>query len=238
MKSVTLVFFHHSEEVLTEWEKQLRRSRWEGGPFNVDVEFRASDVLGVVQDPEINMLTCLTSCFGFLDGTTNRKLEDLYPGLQTRIQERIEHYQLEWDTNRPYLPIGSSILVPTGSTELCNLLALTPLTVLDSDISQTHNVYWAIRGVCKVLEEVLGRTEQSVHLRVAIPLPGIEIGKLDPDMSAQQVAFALTDHSLDNQAYAYGDVGDVRIWEDEHGRRPKFAYVLTGMACPQVSNDR
>ena len=61
---------------------------------------------------------------------------------------------------------------------------------------------------------------------VAIPCMGTGVGKMTGIESAQQVSEAIAD-------VCTGSETEIDIWTDANNQRPKHAYVLTEMACPQ-----
>ena len=82
------------------------------------------------------------NCLGFMDGGIDWVLSrEMFPGLQTTVQDRIKTLDIKTGLGRNYLPIGSAILVPTCKPHASCISA--PTMFLPHNVSGTKNAYWS-----------------------------------------------------------------------------------------------
>lgn len=175
------------------------------------VEFTACDVRDLMQQhPDVSAIVSPANCFGVMDGGIDIFYMQLFPGIQLRVQKRIESFGITTHLGRSILPVGSAINVETdgGVTIVC-----VPTMFLPEDIRGTENVYWATRGLLNLLH-----LAQSTGV-VAVPCMGTGCGKLTASESASQVRRAFDD-------YLASESTDVIAATPNE-------YVLSRMACPQ-----
>ena len=96
--------------------------------------------------PEYEVVFCVSSSHakglkqhGFDQALVTR----LFPGIDEAVHNNITTYGKKNRYNNPYLPIGSSVVIPTTTTEQ-QYLVFTPTTLIPQNIQGTRNVYYAI----------------------------------------------------------------------------------------------
>lgn len=230
-----LLFFDHSDKI------EAYRSTI-GETYSVDgvpvkCHFLQSDVKDLVRDFRVDCIVSPANSLGFMDGGIDMVYMQLFPGIQKIVQDRIKTFDITTALGRPVIPIGSAMLVNTGS-DLVKLLACVPTMFLPEDITPTRNVYWATRGLLKLCRASFFPSaptgEESYRVVVAVPCMGTGVGKLTGEASAQQVKEALQDIAAGSKAIAQQP--KTYLWTDQNGAPPRHAYILTNFACPQPEN--
>ncbi len=154
-----------------------------------------------------------------LDGTYC----EVFPDIQSRVQFRIRRCcQTESQRGIRALPIGSALLVSTGN-QSTKLLAFVPTMMVPCSIEDTFNVYWAMRGLLRLLDDTT--TVGGRPITVAMPCLGCDIGGLTPQTSAEQIAVAIDDHLRGNYS-----VCDPECNVEVLTPPGKWAYILSGHA--------
>lgn len=233
---LVLLFFDHSDKI-----EDYRSTIGEDTKYHIDglpvrCYFVKSDVKDLVNDYAINCIVSPANSLGFMDGGIDMIYMQLFPGIQTTVQDRIKTFDITTALGRYVLPIGSAMLVKTGSQQV-PLLACVPTMFLPENITTTRNVYWAIRALLRLCKQSFFASEHTgcdYRIVVAVPCMGTGVGRLTGEASAQQVKEALQDITAGSKAIAQ-QRGSF-LWTDENGAPPKHAYVLTNFACPQPEN--
>ena len=230
---LNLLFFDHNDKI-----EDYRTAIGEEGLHRVDgvpvqCYFLKTDVKDLIKDYRIDCIVSPANSLGFMDGGIDMIYMQLFPGIQTTVQDRIKTFGITTALGRHVLPIGSAMLVGTASDQ-CPLLACVPTMFLPENITKTRNVYWAIRGLLHLCKSSFFTDEGGCNVTVAIPCMGTGVGKLSGEASAQQVKEAL--HDITTGSKAVAQQRGTYVWADENGDPPKHAYVLTNFACPQPEN--
>ena len=205
---MNLLFFDLDESKIAEYKKAF--DGFEN--TNTTINFVSSDVRDLIKTYNVQVAVSPANCLGFMDGGIDIFYMQMFPGIQLRVQKRIESFGITTSLGRHILPVGSAMLVSTGSNE-CKLLACVPTMFLPEDIRNTQNVYWAIRGLLKLID-----SSRPPGL-TAIPCMGTGVGKMTASQSAHQVRQAFDDHFAEENPSSQ--------------LQSKHAYVLSKMACVQ-----
>ena len=222
---IRLIFFDVAEDRIEEYKKVIQAPDTDTSVF--DVMFLADDVRDVLEDNFIDILVSPANSHGFMDGGIDDVYREMFPNIQGRVQEYIERYQLQTPLGAFVLPVGSAILVPTFD-ERTKLLACVPTMMLPENIVGTYNVYWAMRGLLKLLDKIMTKPLRPNVLNVAIPCMGTGVGGLSSNISAKQILAALSDHSRKNVSICDPNIADPNVLTTEKD----WAYVLSNHACP------
>lgn len=152
-----------------------------------------------------------SNCLLFFDGGVDAAYLKAFPNVQKDAQALMKRFGTTTALGRPFLPIGSSIRVSTGSS-LCLYIIATPTMFLPEDIRGTQNVKHAFWAALKLKLEV-----GDSH--VAVPCMGMGYGKLSDQECARQIDAAF-EMSLDTH-------------DDLVSSNPGQWYVRKSMACEQ-----
>lgn len=214
-----LLFFDHSLENIDEYRKTL--------PVNtesvIEYDFVIGDIRKIVNEHDIQILVSPANSCGFMNEGIDAVYMELFPGIENKVKERIAKCAItQTERGMKTLPVGSAILVPTGDPVI-KLLACVPTMMMPSNIVGTYNVYWAMRGLLRLLQPVADQTS----ITVAIPPFGTGVGSMSSQESAQQIASAIDDHLRGNVAVCDPNC-DAHIVDTIC----KWAYVLSDHAVP------
>lgn len=212
-----VIFFDISEAHINEYKNTI------GDLKQMKIQYIHSNVVDLIESEKIHIIVSPANSLGFMDGGIDIYYMQLFPGIQNIVQDKIRSFGIISALGRPMLPIGSAMIVPTGSPN-CPLLACVPTMFLPERITGTQNVYWAMRGLLTLLET---KIEDNANLTIAIPCFGTGVGKLSATESATQVQKALNDH-INKQ-----NITRVPLFTFKDGTVPKNAYVLRDFACKQ-----
>jgi hypothetical protein len=211
--ALKLLIFDQSIEYIEEYRRQLLPNE------DIAYEFALGDIETITREHDIDILVSDGDSCG-LSFETNASV-NLFPDIQARVQARIHSCcQTESQRGLRALPIGSALLVSTGDS-IIRLMAYVPTMMLPCSIENTFNVYWAMRGLLKLLDTLNSNRE----LTIAMPCFGTDIGGLTPQTSAEQIAVAIDDHLRGNYSICDPEC-DVDIIPDAG----KWAYILSGHA--------
>lgn len=210
-----LLFFDIVEANINEYKNII------GGEF----DFIHTNVVNLVERGEVDIIVSPANSLGFMDGGIDMYYMQLFPGIQKIVQDKIRSFGITSALGRPVLPIGSAMIVQTGSKS-CPFLACVPTMFLPENIKGTENVYWAMRGLLNLLETI----REDSNLTVAIPCFGTGVGRMTASESAIQIKKAMFDHQ-NNQ-----NITRERLLKLADGTFPRNAYVLEKCACKQPCN--
>lgn len=119
----------------------------------------------------------------FMDGGIDYALSRIvFPGIEPSVKQRVKDLGVTSLLGRPYLPIGSSIILdsPNGSS-----LVISPTMLLPQDVSTTRNAYYCtVAALFNVLEN-RGETIDAVDIVFTSFCCGY--GKMGEEQSIQQI---------------------------------------------------
>jgi O-acetyl-ADP-ribose deacetylase (regulator of RNase III) len=158
---------------------------------------------------------------GFMDGGIDMALSRMvFPGIEREVKRGIRQIGRESRLGRPYLPIGSSMLLATEVP--CRYLMVAPTMLLPQPIEGTTNVYEAARATmanmrfCQQLVDVQG--EEDVE--VIFTSMGCGWGHVSEVDSLAQMCAGIMDASSKLETEPCG-VANVWLREPTLGKQPK-----------------
>lgn len=229
MTEVNLIFFDHDNDKIAAYEKHVMSTQeW---PFNVHCI--KQDVKDLLKLLDVQIIVSPANSLGFMDGGIDMVYMQLFPGIQQRVQEAIATYDIETNLGRKVLPIGSCKLVRTLDHKT-PMLACVPTMFLPENITQTHNVYWATRGLLLSIERLRNRQWPNNRINVAIPCFGTGVGQMTGEEAGSQVAEALRDHDPTGESFITEEMQNRGVKWKTQPDDPNV--VLSGMACRQPTN--
>lgn len=119
--------------------------------------------------------------FGLMDGGIDLAVARRFPGIENRVQDAIE---TDWLGE---LPVGASLLVPTGHPS-CPWLAYAPTMRVPMAISGTDAVYRAFWTALVAISQAQ-RSGQLIH-SIATTGLGALTGRVPPTEAARQMLYA------------------------------------------------
>lgn len=128
---------------------------------------------------------------GFMDGGVDAAYSRLmFPGVEADVKAAIRRVGLLTHLGRPYLPIGSAIVVPTAGGS--SALVSAPTMFLPHDVSQTENAYHAFMAALMAFQKFL-RTADTRFQRLVCPALCTGYGKMPAEQAAEQMHRAYCD---------------------------------------------
>ena len=129
---------------------------------------------------------------GFMDGGIDFAYSRvMFPGCEQRLKTKIRTLGKFTNLGRPYLPVGSAIVVPSLEENSCLIAA--PTMFLPHDVSKTRNAYHAFSAALGAYRKyVTLNPDRKIHTLVC-PAMCCGYGRMAPEDSARQVAAAYAD---------------------------------------------
>lgn len=126
----------------------------------------------------------------FMDGGIDLALSRIvFPGIETEVKRRVRKLGIFNLLGRPYLPIGSSIIVDVGDT---TSLVVSPTMLLPQNVATTKNAYYCTLAVLyNILEN---RKELLEDVDILFTSFCCGYGKMDEDESIRQILAGIQDY--------------------------------------------
>lgn len=154
-----------------------------------DIEYHTGDILDLSVDGRA--FVSAANSIGFMDSGIDFVLSrTMFPGVEKEVKDKIKTLNKETLIGRPYLPIGSSIVVPTQYLTTCLISA--PTMFLPHDVSMTNNAYHAFMSVLCVFNKYTNKVCREIDTIVCTSLC-CGWGKMSPKTSAEQIYNAYSD---------------------------------------------
>jgi O-acetyl-ADP-ribose deacetylase (regulator of RNase III) len=130
---------------------------------------------------------------GFMDGGIDYVYSRImFPGLQQNLQKQIKNLGYTTFLGRPYLPIGSGIIIPVG---LKTCIIACPTMFLPHDVSTTRNAYYAFMAALLCFKKY---TKKHPTIKTLVcPALCTGYGKMSEKQAALQMYEAYQDFMKD-----------------------------------------
>jgi O-acetyl-ADP-ribose deacetylase (regulator of RNase III) len=139
------------------------------------------------------------NCLGFMDGGVEKVYSQImFPGIESKIKEKIKKLGFVSKLGRPYIPIGKAIVTktdilhPNGQSYLIT----SPTMLMPQNVENTPNCFLAMIGVIKVLKEYKHFIDENDLL--IIPSMCCGWGKMKPEISIRQIKQALEEKDVES----------------------------------------
>lgn len=150
------------------------------------------------------------NCLGFMDGGIDYVLSrDMFPGVEKRVKDKIASLDRVTLIGRPYLPIGSAIVVPTQYVTSC--LVSAPTMFLPHDVSMTRNAYHSLMAALCVTDKYIQQTDSSIDTLVCTSMC-CGWGKMAPQEAASQMYQAFLDFAQGSRPTQISHVDDATVF--------------------------
>lgn len=120
----------------------------------------------------------------------------MFPSIETHSKKKIADLNKLTLIGRPYLPIGSAVVIPTQHPS-CIMIS-SPTMFLPHDVSNTNNAYHSFMASLCLLAKYQQFVCRSIDTLVCTSLC-CGWGKMTPHESAQQIYNALCDFFNNNK---------------------------------------
>ncbi len=127
----------------------------------------------------------------FMDGGFDYALSRIiFPNIEPVVKRAVKQLGIVSIVGKPYLPIGSSVVVPTNDHN--KLLVVSPTMLLPQNVSNTQNAYYATMAV--LYNVLINRGESLSDVCIIFTSFCCGYGKMDEDASIQQIVRGITDY--------------------------------------------
>ena len=127
----------------------------------------------------------------FMDGGIDYALSRiLFPGIEQEVKQIVKQLGRVSLVGKPYLPIGSSIVLEKGPARG---LVVAPTMLLPQDVRGTQNAYWATMAVLHNL--FVNKKEKLADVDVLLTSFCCGYGKMDEDESIRQMLQGIRDYA-------------------------------------------
>jgi O-acetyl-ADP-ribose deacetylase (regulator of RNase III) len=125
----------------------------------------------------------------FMDGGIDYALSRIiFPNIETEVKNIVKQLGITSIVGKPYLPIGSSIIIDKGNKSL----VISPTMLLPQNVSNTKNAYYATMAV---LYNILVNIKENINdIDIIFTSFCCGYGKMEEDISIQQIIDGLKDY--------------------------------------------
>lgn len=126
----------------------------------------------------------------FMDGGIDYALSRIvFPGIETEVKRVLRSLNITNCIDRPYLPIGSSIIVDRSDI---TALVVAPTMLLPQNVSGTRNAYYATMAV--LYNVLVNRGESLTDVDIVLTSMCCGYGKMTEEESICQILDAIRDY--------------------------------------------
>ena len=125
----------------------------------------------------------------FMDGGIDYALSRIiFPNIEIEVKNIVKQLGIISIVGKPYLPIGSSIILNKGNKSL----VISPTMLLPQNVSNTKNAYYA---TVAVLYNILINTKENIEeIDIIFTSFCCGYGKMEEDVSIQQIIDGIKDY--------------------------------------------
>lgn len=133
----------------------------------------------------------------FMDGGIDMALSrKVFPGIETVLKGIVRELNILTNLGRPYLPIGSSIIIDWNDADDENKaksMIAAPTMLLPQEVVDTKNAYWATMAV---LYNILCNRDESLNdVDILLTSMCCGYGKMTHQQSGDQILDAIRDYA-------------------------------------------
>jgi len=145
------------------------------------------------------------NCMGYMDGGIDYVYTRMFPGIQELVQQKIQSTGIRTILDRPYLPIGSAIIIPYTDSAIIS----APTMFLPQDVSASQYAYHSFLATL-ILFHTYRMDHPSFHTLV-VTSHCCGFGKMAESESAKQMHMAYVDYMKGNYATPNCENGILRM---------------------------
>jgi len=125
----------------------------------------------------------------FMDGGIDNALSHIvFPGIEYEVKSIVNRLGIRTLFNRPYLPIGSSIIIEKGQKNLI----VSPTMLLPQNVSNTLNAYYATMAV--LFNILINHKENINNIDIIFTSFCCGYGKMSEEESINQIFRGIQDY--------------------------------------------
>ena len=125
----------------------------------------------------------------FMNGGIDTALSTvIFPNIESEVKHIVKQLGITSIIGRPYLPIGSSIIIDKGDMSLI----VAPTMLLPQNVSQTKNAYYATMSI--LYNILINKNEQLEDVDIIFTSLCCGYGKMHEDISIEQIINGINDY--------------------------------------------
>jgi len=137
----------------------------------------------------------------FMDGGIDYALSRIiFPNIEIEVKNIVKQLGVTSIVGKPYLPIGSSIIVNKGEKSLI----ISPTMLLPQNVSNTKNAYYATMAV--LYNILINKKENIEEIDIIFTSFCCGYGKMEEDVSIQQIIEGINDYIHYKPKLIYKDI--------------------------------
>jgi O-acetyl-ADP-ribose deacetylase (regulator of RNase III) len=137
----------------------------------------------------------------FMDGGIDYALSRIiFPNIETEVKNIVKQLGITSIVGKPYLPIGSSIIINKGNKSLI----ISPTMLLPQNVSNTKNAYYATMAV--LYNILINKKENIEEIDIIFTALCCGYGKMEEDVSIQQIIEGIKDYIHYTPKLIYKDI--------------------------------
>ena len=137
----------------------------------------------------------------FMDGGIDYALSRIiFPNIEIEVKNIVKQLGITSIVGKPYLPIGSSIIVNKGNKSLI----ISPTMLLPQNVSNTKNAYYATMAV--LYNILINKKENIEEIDIIFTSLCCGYGKMEEDVSIQQIIEGIKDYIHYTPKLIYKDI--------------------------------
>lgn len=126
----------------------------------------------------------------FMDGGIDLALSRIiFPDIEKEVKKQVENLGITSLLGRPYLPIGSSIIIDKKEKSLI----VAPTMLLPQNVSETQNAYYATMAV--LYNILINKKEDINNIDIIFTSLCCGFGKMDEEESINQIIKGINDYN-------------------------------------------
>jgi O-acetyl-ADP-ribose deacetylase (regulator of RNase III) len=162
----------------------------------------------------------------FMDGGIDYALSrQVFPGIEPQVKQQVRALGRQTLLGRPYLPIGSSIILEQQQTQQSHhakiALCVAPTMLLPQNVSQTQNAYYATMAVLYNIRVNQGANLDDTDILLTSFCCGY--GKMDEAESIRQMLQGIRDYMTYQPSYKSNENGKIIVLAEPNlSEQPKY----------------
>jgi O-acetyl-ADP-ribose deacetylase (regulator of RNase III) len=126
----------------------------------------------------------------FMDGGIDYALSRIiFPNIEAEVKSIVKQLGITSIVGKPYLPIGSSIIIDKGNKSL----VISPTMLLPQNVSNTNNAYYATMAV--LYNVLINKKENIEDIDIIFTSFCCGYGKMEEDVSIKQIIDGIKDYT-------------------------------------------
>ena len=151
----------------------------------------------------------------FMDGGIDYALSRIiFPNIETEVKKTVKELGISSIIGRPYLPIGSSIIIDKDDNKS---LVIAPTMLLPQNVSNTDNAYYATTSI--LYNILINNKENLENIDIIFTSFCCGYGKMDEDIAIKQIIKGIENYSSYNPKSNYKNIV---INEPNLNKQPKY----------------